>query len=304
MSKKGHRLSIYGDLECIAQCPICLTTDNEPKLLPCQHTVCLACLEDLHMRNRKGCVTCPLCRMDWMVPGGNLTRFPTHRIVRDISDRISRKKTPRCPFCRKKDKELNVHCVDCDKNICETCSNEHSLRSAFKDHKMITLDNEKALIWCEDHDDVFEYNCEECHIQLCLVCVQEGKCDTHQVNKIKMEKNNIIQEADDENVGTDKNQLRDMKNTDAKPDVTVQQKTIMMETVLEKKQFGTQKQPSSRTPKTHTQKQVTAIYTHATSQPSQSACAPWPYTNYNVTAATKVVAQIPAQHKHTKPGRP
>ena len=63
-----------------------------PKLLPCTHTVCLACLEDLYHTHpvRMGFfqpyrgVQCPECRIFHNVPQQNVGNFPTNRYMLEL----------------------------------------------------------------------------------------------------------------------------------------------------------------------------------------------------------------------------
>ncbi|OQV15120.1 putative E3 ubiquitin-protein ligase SH3RF1 [Hypsibius exemplaris] len=48
-------------LNILLECPVCLNTLNETsRVLPCQHTFCITCLEDII--GRRGCLLCPECR--------------------------------------------------------------------------------------------------------------------------------------------------------------------------------------------------------------------------------------------------
>ena len=42
----------------ITECPVCFEEFEDPKLLPCNHTLCLECLENV--RKEKS-LTCPMC---------------------------------------------------------------------------------------------------------------------------------------------------------------------------------------------------------------------------------------------------
>lgn len=49
-------------LNILLECAVCLNTlDETSRVLPCQHTFCLACLEDILAR--RGSLLCPECRV-------------------------------------------------------------------------------------------------------------------------------------------------------------------------------------------------------------------------------------------------
>ena len=49
-------------LNIILECPVCLNTFNESsRVLPCQHTFCYECLEDIVAK--RGILHCPECRV-------------------------------------------------------------------------------------------------------------------------------------------------------------------------------------------------------------------------------------------------
>ena len=50
------------------KCSICCDQFKEPKMLPCQHTFCLKCLENVAKLNDPNTVDCPLCRDVYEVP--------------------------------------------------------------------------------------------------------------------------------------------------------------------------------------------------------------------------------------------
>ncbi len=51
----------------LTECGICLSQFKDPKLLPCSHTYCLTCLEDLTKTQIRGCIRCPECRKNIQV---------------------------------------------------------------------------------------------------------------------------------------------------------------------------------------------------------------------------------------------
>ena len=80
-----------------------------------------------------------------------------------------------CEICQKNKKNNSYenkffNCLTCTKNICSLCTLNHS-----KEHKIINYD-EKYYI-CHKHNDKFISYCEECKINLCLLC------NEHKVHK-------------------------------------------------------------------------------------------------------------------------
>ena len=66
------------------ECSVCMDNfqsdgDKCPKLLPCSHTLCLQCLQQLS--NRRPRIQCPECRIDHDAPNRNVTNFPTNRYM-------------------------------------------------------------------------------------------------------------------------------------------------------------------------------------------------------------------------------
>lgn len=56
------RRNSLGPLEDLVQCAICLDRLSDPKMLPCQHTFCLTCLQTEFGLKQKGDFHCPTCR--------------------------------------------------------------------------------------------------------------------------------------------------------------------------------------------------------------------------------------------------
>ena len=66
------------------ECSVCMENfqrdgDKCPKLLPCTHTLCLQCLQQLS--NGRPRVQCPECRIRHNVPNRNVMNFPTNRYM-------------------------------------------------------------------------------------------------------------------------------------------------------------------------------------------------------------------------------
>lgn len=55
------------------QCTVCLDNFDDPRVLACGHTFCLACLQRLTKSDK---LNCPLCQQQSVVPDADITRLP------------------------------------------------------------------------------------------------------------------------------------------------------------------------------------------------------------------------------------
>ncbi|KAI1731855.1 NHL repeat domain-containing protein [Ditylenchus destructor] len=125
-------------IEQLLTCSICLERYRSPKLLPCQHTFCLPCLDnyaDVSLRTLK----CPECRAEHFIdPYEGMKTLPTNltlaaflEIHLEASDEnseqlqayIQRYNLERCRVCDEK-AELEF-CPHCEKKTCSECRKIH-----------------------------------------------------------------------------------------------------------------------------------------------------------------------------------
>ncbi|KAK7483383.1 hypothetical protein BaRGS_00025323 [Batillaria attramentaria] len=107
-------------------CPLCLDTFRSPKLLPCSHTFCEACLKDLVSSHPSGKFPCPSCREEIQVPQDGVSAFKNNFYMKP--EELERS------YCRKHPKkEADLYCVDCDVAMCTTCLVENHKKHEFED---------------------------------------------------------------------------------------------------------------------------------------------------------------------------
>ncbi|KAK8403974.1 hypothetical protein O3P69_000196 [Scylla paramamosain] len=122
-------------LEQLLTCCICLDRFRNPKLLPCQHSVCMEpCMEGLVDYVRRQ-VKCPECRAEHRIPYNGVQGFPSNvtlqrfleahiEITGETPDPHTGQYMERCNVCNEKN-YLSV-CAHCEKKICEDCKAAHS----------------------------------------------------------------------------------------------------------------------------------------------------------------------------------
>ena len=100
-------------------CPLCLDIFTEPRVLPCQHTFCLACLHGLLATapsDRR--FRCPSCRARTRVPHGGAADFPNNIWIR--KEDLERLKNQ--TFCQEHPRQdAELFCFECQAQICMLC---------------------------------------------------------------------------------------------------------------------------------------------------------------------------------------
>ncbi|XP_067945984.1 uncharacterized protein [Watersipora subatra] len=68
------------------ECKICFEDKEKQKLLPCQHTICLDCLNRLEVKQSK--YKCPLCNREMLVPNGGFEALQESLITKQLAHLI------------------------------------------------------------------------------------------------------------------------------------------------------------------------------------------------------------------------
>ena len=97
----------------VLDCPVCLRAFNQPRLLPCGHTLCVRCITPL-VRGSK--LSCPECRKPHKVPVGGVENFPPNPVVISLLDTL-------CKGCRRVKPEAD--CGHCGQRLCQACITGH-----------------------------------------------------------------------------------------------------------------------------------------------------------------------------------
>ena len=76
--------------QCIAEvleCSVCYEQMVYPKMLPCQHTFCLSCLDKIANYDLKK-ISCAICRSQHNLPIGGVMEFPNNLTLASLIDSI------------------------------------------------------------------------------------------------------------------------------------------------------------------------------------------------------------------------
>ena len=157
-------------LERLLECPICLDELREARILPCMHSMCLACLQQYVALNptdgATDSVCCPTCRKECQIPRGGVHAFTKNFFVNSLQQHLSQSQvglgagrqgaaavpdkgleglsggaTSTIKECHNNTRggqhgEVVVFCVECDQRFCQHCADSHALFDATRHHAL------------------------------------------------------------------------------------------------------------------------------------------------------------------------
>ncbi|XP_039376383.1 tripartite motif-containing protein 45 isoform X5 [Mauremys reevesii] len=200
----GIMSKIPGEVRGLARtrCPLCTELFLAPKILPCLHTFCMACLEQLEPFSVLGfqaedsdstsdgswlqdhhqpllSVLCPVCDTEVDLPPGGITDLTTdHLAMNEVLLETLQAQGPGmlCDLCV--DGEAVKHCPTCKANLCHFCCQAHRRQKKTASHAVVDLEDLKGYsrteksILCPSHpsEDLTLF-CEQCEQPVCRDCV-------------------------------------------------------------------------------------------------------------------------------------
>ena len=169
-------------------CSVCMCTFTDPKQLPCLHSFCLHCLNEIQRTSgfhRK--ITCPECRRQFQIPGsGNPSELPTNFRINSLLDVLAIKECStanvKCGNCNKRSAQT-LYCFQCCSFWCDECVLAHNIIRTNKKHRTLALkdfqdqDIEAVLkrpAFCQKkrHEkEELKFFCKDCKVAICNTCV-------------------------------------------------------------------------------------------------------------------------------------
>ena len=172
-----------------AECPLCLETVKNPKTLPCLHSFCLECLDELASfarRQLQATIKCPVCQTSFPIPDTDTfatlpSSFHLNRLVDVLALEDGTVQTQKCNTCDENNPATS-YCFVCQSFLCASCFQYHQRFKATRGHRNVLMDNLQAQdvqdliqrpIMCSQQyheDQPLEFYCEDCKVLVCHKC--------------------------------------------------------------------------------------------------------------------------------------
>lgn len=134
-SSSSH--SPLSELEGLLTCSVCLEFFTNPKTLPCHHSFCQVCLENLPQETPRS-LSCPTCRHRTDLPNGGAAALSAAFYLDKCTEIYSQmKKDVSCDNCG--ENNATGYCQKCHRSLCTKCIELHNKWSGFSNHKIIDV---------------------------------------------------------------------------------------------------------------------------------------------------------------------
>ncbi|XP_055511939.1 protein PML-like isoform X2 [Leucoraja erinacea] len=170
-------------------CGVCCNQLRRPKLLPCLHSVCLECLQNVWVG--QDFAICPICSAP---TDGDITKVQDNTLLAklvskvQLQQRIDTGLDIWCSICQTcgSEEPATFLCFTCDHFLCLRCFHGHQLLIEQHGHTVKSLENLKALsceefailsrnerqATCPEHkDQQISFFCKTCSTSACCNCL-------------------------------------------------------------------------------------------------------------------------------------
>ncbi|XP_013399447.1 tripartite motif-containing protein 2 [Lingula anatina] len=184
-------------------CQICTEPFRRPKALPCLHTFCQGCLESYattQHAQETGHFPCPVCRKPAVIGVAGVQSLPDNFIMNKVADILRKLFFTTCDICKAANKttpgKAKSRCFQCDKKMCEDCSNTHIQVPITSSHSLEPLYgvNENK---CTIHEnETLKYYCVSHSVCICVPCtmIEHRSCEINEIQTIKNAEISVIQD--------------------------------------------------------------------------------------------------------------
>ncbi|XP_078585447.1 E3 ubiquitin-protein ligase TRIM56-like [Branchiostoma floridae x Branchiostoma japonicum] len=175
-------------------CKVCLGEFQQPKMLPCLHTFCQACLERILEQRPALSLSCPICRQRVPLPQNGVQGLKNNFVVVKLRDLVQSPSKGRSEYTVREDDSVpctacdsgtylaRCYCVQCKDYLCHVCTDAHRRVKTARSHKVVPIHELRSAAIaselraietskCESHNEVNKFYCDTCRLVICLHCI-------------------------------------------------------------------------------------------------------------------------------------
>ncbi|GFR77567.1 tripartite motif-containing protein 56 [Elysia marginata] len=176
--------------ERLLHCAVCMDEYRDPRILPCHHTLCYECIENVVQSSSTTgrFFRCPQCRSEVCVPRGGIKDLPINFYIISLQDELgSTGYSGTCDVCNKDWLLSQFRCIDCDLDICRFCIHAHRLETHVDPPRILRVESTaspnqlSSFQTCMEHpDQTLQLFCCTCNQAICISC----SCSDHRRHKV------------------------------------------------------------------------------------------------------------------------
>ncbi|KAJ7313342.1 hypothetical protein JRQ81_004634 [Phrynocephalus forsythii] len=170
-------------------CAICLERLRRPKILPCLHTYCHPCLQELAEGGGQArALRCPECRQEVPLPPGGVDGLKANFFIQGLLDLVgpAGKARPTCSLCplvgRSAGRPAASRCLDCGDDMCQACARGHRCSRLTHAHRVVDMEGflsgkyheevrQRQASRCKEHvGEELRFFCAPCAAAVCREC--------------------------------------------------------------------------------------------------------------------------------------
>ena len=166
-------------------CAVCYEKGSDRRLLPCLHSCCARCIDQLALRSESGDfdLQCPPCRTRVRLPPDGAAGLPKDPTQSEVEEHA-------CSACKDEGQtgKATVWCRTCKCALCTSHVGSHMVSGSGPSSHLVgdlpkpgstVLDEPSFVPMCVKHKSPFEYFCKRCNVAVCGGCVAIGAHQGH-----------------------------------------------------------------------------------------------------------------------------
>ena len=189
-------------------CAACSKRYSDPRLLPCLHSFCLACVKEKLLleggEGAEGKVCCLTCKHTSPLPEKGAEVLPQNvhlSYETEIAEYVRKIQSEECLNCdecdRSEPQPITSFCCTCRGFLCTDCDHQHTISRRLKTHNIFTLEKAREMkdfakelkqfvapppLTCPQHNHLeISIFCTTCSMLVCMQCI----VITHQGHKFE-----------------------------------------------------------------------------------------------------------------------